>query len=281
MTKSFPHYSPYQYAGNKPIAAIDLDGLEDKVVINDWKDGKIIVTQTANYKDVKNSLPTLPAELRLVPGVGTLTIDKQRFSGLGILGQNDHNDFYYRKDANSFEMDYAREYTHWFTNWGAKKSKSVQDNTETGGYGLELSYSSSFKNSKLFSTQGEAKLTNTSEVSQHQRGEIDWSNTFSVTGGGSTTANIDIAPKKNTPVEGFIYLFLSNGTKRPSVSGALEDRTTFKLGYLRIDLTKSYINKTSKLRIGFTSNPSLVQIKYEPIRAKATLRADNAKTTYE
>ncbi|MCW3094074.1 MAG: hypothetical protein JWP81_5143 [Ferruginibacter sp.] len=29
LTKSFPWYTPYQYAGNKPILCIDLDGLED------------------------------------------------------------------------------------------------------------------------------------------------------------------------------------------------------------------------------------------------------------
>jgi RHS repeat-associated protein len=33
MTKTFPWYTPYQFAGNKPIAAIDLDGLEEKLVV--------------------------------------------------------------------------------------------------------------------------------------------------------------------------------------------------------------------------------------------------------
>ncbi|MBK8484758.1 MAG: RHS repeat-associated core domain-containing protein [Saprospiraceae bacterium] len=29
LTKQFPHYSPYQFAGNTPIQAIDMDGLEE------------------------------------------------------------------------------------------------------------------------------------------------------------------------------------------------------------------------------------------------------------
>ncbi len=29
ISKSFPWYTPYQFAGNKPIFCIDLDGLED------------------------------------------------------------------------------------------------------------------------------------------------------------------------------------------------------------------------------------------------------------
>jgi RHS repeat-associated protein len=33
LTASYPWYTPYQFAGNKPIIAIDLDGLEDKIVV--------------------------------------------------------------------------------------------------------------------------------------------------------------------------------------------------------------------------------------------------------
>ena len=29
LTKSYPWYTPYQFAGNKPIWAFDLDGLEE------------------------------------------------------------------------------------------------------------------------------------------------------------------------------------------------------------------------------------------------------------
>lgn len=29
LTKSYPHYTPYQFAGNTPIQAIDLDGNEE------------------------------------------------------------------------------------------------------------------------------------------------------------------------------------------------------------------------------------------------------------
>lgn len=34
LTKSYPWYTPYQFAGNKPIVAIDLDGLEEYIVHN-------------------------------------------------------------------------------------------------------------------------------------------------------------------------------------------------------------------------------------------------------
>jgi len=35
LTASYPWYTPYQFAGNQPIVAIDLDGLEPKYMIKD------------------------------------------------------------------------------------------------------------------------------------------------------------------------------------------------------------------------------------------------------
>ena len=34
LTIEYPWYTPYQFAGNKPIAAIDIDGLEDQIAID-------------------------------------------------------------------------------------------------------------------------------------------------------------------------------------------------------------------------------------------------------
>jgi len=39
LAKSYPWYTPYQFAGNKPIIAIDLDGLEEYYVVR-WVDAK-------------------------------------------------------------------------------------------------------------------------------------------------------------------------------------------------------------------------------------------------
>jgi len=38
LTASYPWYTPYQFAGNKPIAFIDLDGLEDYYYLLQWDD---------------------------------------------------------------------------------------------------------------------------------------------------------------------------------------------------------------------------------------------------
>jgi RHS repeat-associated protein len=40
LTKSYPWYTPYQFAGNKPIMAVDLDGLEEFIVTHYYSNGK-------------------------------------------------------------------------------------------------------------------------------------------------------------------------------------------------------------------------------------------------
>lgn len=60
LTKSFPYYTPYQFAGNSPIWAIDLDGLEDYVVVKElYKNGatkKISIQYTVKKDDVKSTI---------------------------------------------------------------------------------------------------------------------------------------------------------------------------------------------------------------------------------
>ena len=52
LTDDYPHYTPYQYAGNEPIANVDMDGLEEKAVVTAasyMKDISFTVTkQSAN-----------------------------------------------------------------------------------------------------------------------------------------------------------------------------------------------------------------------------------------
>ncbi len=55
LTKSYPYYTPYQFAGNKPIIAIDLDGLEEKIVIKNTY--KAAPTQFYNQNGELQSTP--------------------------------------------------------------------------------------------------------------------------------------------------------------------------------------------------------------------------------
>ena len=59
LIKSYPWFTPYQFAGNKPINSIDLDGLESKTVIH-WVDkvqgdGALKITKTTTSIDKNDS----------------------------------------------------------------------------------------------------------------------------------------------------------------------------------------------------------------------------------
>lgn len=54
LTKGYPWYTPYQFAGNKPIVAIDLDGLEEYLVHYIYDEhGEITKIRVTTYKDAK------------------------------------------------------------------------------------------------------------------------------------------------------------------------------------------------------------------------------------
>jgi RHS repeat-associated protein len=55
LTKDYPWYTPYQFAGNKPIVAVDLDGLEEFIKVKEFaksKDGKTQTLVATTYKEV-------------------------------------------------------------------------------------------------------------------------------------------------------------------------------------------------------------------------------------
>lgn len=60
LTSSYPWYSPYQYAGNTPIQAIDLDGLEEYIVTKElFKSGatkRITIQYTVQKDDITKNV---------------------------------------------------------------------------------------------------------------------------------------------------------------------------------------------------------------------------------
>ena len=53
LTKSYPHYSPYQFAGNNPIHNTDLDGLEEWGERQFERDYQDIVTNRITIKQLE------------------------------------------------------------------------------------------------------------------------------------------------------------------------------------------------------------------------------------
>lgn len=59
LAQSFPWYTPYQFAGNKPIAAIDLDGLEEYVAIYVDNDADQCSVDTIKSGDVNLAMESI------------------------------------------------------------------------------------------------------------------------------------------------------------------------------------------------------------------------------
>ena len=58
LQHEYPHYTPYQYAGNKPITYIDLDGLEEEIpkkITNELLEDENSCTQNTNEKKLNNN----------------------------------------------------------------------------------------------------------------------------------------------------------------------------------------------------------------------------------
>ncbi len=62
LTKSYPFYTPYQFAGNKPIAAIDLDGLEEVIKIYSNTDDGHVKLEVYDYRQVTMSTELIGVE---------------------------------------------------------------------------------------------------------------------------------------------------------------------------------------------------------------------------
>lgn len=89
----YPHYTPYQYAGNKPITYIDLDGLEE---------AKINETQVTHFFDINsgkylgqidNFKDTGITESDLIDGMALRTIEKGEFNAIKTHGEFDDEQY--------------------------------------------------------------------------------------------------------------------------------------------------------------------------------------------
>jgi RHS repeat-associated protein len=80
LTSSFPWYTPYQFAGNKPIVAIDLDGLEEYIVTDKIVDGKRIrLSKTDSYDVIKANYEFIEGHSEKIVGG-----DVEQFYGRGL-----------------------------------------------------------------------------------------------------------------------------------------------------------------------------------------------------
>jgi hypothetical protein len=79
LTASYPWYTPYQFAGNKPIWAIDLDGLEETFYtimlesqLDDYANGRITEEEFVKNQQVRAGASTIIIPVSIISTVGSL-----------------------------------------------------------------------------------------------------------------------------------------------------------------------------------------------------------------
>jgi hypothetical protein len=101
LTRSYPFYTPYQFAGNKPIQFIDLDGLEEAEPKKDEGNTQINVTNNVNVTwtvaltlgsaSLNVRTPWGPIGLQLATGDGEIDVIGLRDNVLYGMGRANGN----------------------------------------------------------------------------------------------------------------------------------------------------------------------------------------------
>ncbi len=289
ITKQYPELTPYQFASNTPIQAIDLDGLEAKITVNEIKDGKEVSSKQLDEKQIKALIPTLPKELKLTPGVGSLTIDKNKYSGFASL--DDHTSFSYDPNPSvSGDEQSVYKYKYMISQAGSWFNGNIYPLLQSGGYGNEASYSGSVgpsaarSGTKINPLNGEIKVTNTSEISQSQVGTFNLNNTLSISGSinsalGSNLTSSAPTLTSTTGFENYTYFFLSNKVTLPQVGSTTEQTTSIKILALKMELTSYPATGGFKFKLGYTTAPGF-EFKKAPFKAKTNLTSNSGAIKY-
>lgn len=76
LSKEYPWYTPYQFAGNRPINSIDLDGLEERTIIAYWQEHEDCSVQLCVFT---RDSPDNPGELGHGVLLMALNVDNKDF----------------------------------------------------------------------------------------------------------------------------------------------------------------------------------------------------------
>ncbi|WP_317191637.1 RHS repeat domain-containing protein [Fulvivirga sediminis] len=128
LTASYPWYTPYQFAGNMPIWAIDLDGLEELIVTTSFEDGFDIELEVIHDDEVLSQVweSIQKPELKEKAAVFFVVGDHMRNGGIGqghtntLSGKTIEQYRYYLKNRNNPNLSPA------WVDYGGKLEKRFE-----------------------------------------------------------------------------------------------------------------------------------------------------------
>ncbi|MCB0738738.1 MAG: hypothetical protein KDC92_14585 [Bacteroidetes bacterium] len=177
LTKSYPWYTPYQFAGNKPIWAIDLDGLEEYNVKIKWSEeqsGYTTRIELINPRGTQrvNYTYTDKTGKKTKVTSGNFIKDKESTRGNSLLASYNNDPNNYRSASNYFEAEDKYEVAKELSPDDEKVVNSddantpINDNnTSTNAGNSTISVVTTNSNSTNNSTTQSSNTTNTPSAS--------------------------------------------------------------------------------------------------------------------
>jgi RHS repeat-associated protein len=176
LQKKFAFYTPYQFAGNTPIAAIDLDGLEPygRVILDGqgdgaafWKNSKFRKTGTFNMVQGNASSGSLSGDLYLVTDAKNIqyhvlrTVTAVRTTDSWGITTTEYNKdyFYFSKPPMQASSNNSYEGGTWIpfdteNKRAFEQSVSVAEGIGTGAFGAAAGISAAFAAPSILSFAG-------------------------------------------------------------------------------------------------------------------------------
>jgi RHS repeat-associated protein len=102
LSNSFPWYTPYQFAGNKPIAAVDLDGLEEWIVYNNTNADGVVTTHITHYTDLQGYSIDIDAKVHGKKDATNKTIMVINYDADGKRLPTGHQDVFTKGTAKTY-----------------------------------------------------------------------------------------------------------------------------------------------------------------------------------
>ena len=229
ISKKYPELTPYQFASNTPIQAVDLDGLEAWVVYKDV------------YKDDTKIRKVFDKDLVPISGVYAVTYFHD-------------NKINAKKDFISGACDGQRSYSEYpdmFPNAGDLERPDKKPLWTIEGYGNIITGEVALKVSEKFSFEvgGEVDVIGVSSVS----------NSFNVLDAPIKTTGIFVTPESDWGANlggGINFLGIGLEFRKPYnfSRGKLEESTNVEfdlLDYMKVNGTVNGGQKTSNIQFGF------------------------------